>query len=300
MSKAIYSAIIFFASLSFLNSCTVPKALFVHTPDQVNAPGFKEKGEVKFDISLAPPIYIGPGACAGLNYSGSLAYAATNHLGIVASYNGGNTHLNNYTYSSYTNNYSGDTAGEQIFLHAHVFDIAAGYFNPISKRSKFEAYGGVGFGSIENISAYADPGGYSGKYYRLFLQADYGVGGRYFSFTCGAKLLYKKFDDFEVSPNAMIDSFPISQIRSKPFIFFQPFVEAQSGYKFIRFHVQAGIQMPLSQPSGAEVMSDIYSGGGYIYITSAVYIDFGITLQLAPRFFRNNSWTHQENANGFL
>ncbi len=261
-------------------SCTSPKALYVHIPDKVNSPGFMEAREVRLDAAVQPQSSNDNGSGSG--YALDAAFAPINHLGIIASYRNNSNFKRNDTYSAGWPLYS--SFPEKLVLNGSSADFGAGYFTRDGLKGKFEVYAGGGFGDIANSSNYPDPGRYSGRYTRCFVQAGYGLSCKYLAFMVGARVLYKKFNTFNVDSGAVIDAYQISQIRSRPFVLMQPYGEIQTGYKYVRLTLQLGVQigqMPDQSPGPANEYS---AGQSYRYATSPFYGSMGIAFQFAPRF----------------
>ena len=275
----IYLILLIIASLA---SCTAPKALYVHTPDKVNLPGFKEAHEYKADISMQP-IATSRGGIP-FTYSFDLAFSPVNHLGIIASYRGNNnldlTH-------SYGDAFSKGTIGDEKFhLGSSVTDIGIGWFDKEGERGIFECYAGYGLGSIaNNPDGYNDPGNYYGRYHRLFMQLHYGVSIPNAIVFLGFKTIYKKFDAFGIGSGARIDSSVISELKSNYLFLMQPFVEIQGGNRFVRLSLQLGCQIYLHQYNSCKIPANEYDlNQGYIYNSPLLYFSLGLTFHHAPRF----------------
>jgi len=276
MKKVFHPAAIIFtvSIILLLSSCTTPEALYVHVPDKVNSPGFKEKGDIKLDFSVQPQRKDTIGS--SVSYSCDFAYAPINHLGIIASWRSVNRLGINYEHLDYP-----ERQEERFMLNGSQYDLGIGYFNKINERHRFEIYAGYGRGYIENDAGnYSYPGNYHADYHRIFQQADYGIGTKHFLFMLGERLLFEKFENFEYSPNdSHIDSFPVNEILNKTFVFLQPYFEIQTGYKYARVNFQVGYQFQ----TGGPLAKDIYNNRYYYYPSSA-YISIGIMLNYAQRF----------------
>jgi hypothetical protein len=260
--------------------CTSPKALYVHIPDKVNSPGLMEAREVRLDAAVQPQSSNDNGSGSG--YALDAAFAPINHLGIIASYRNNNNFKRNDSYSAGWP--LSASFPEKSTLNGSSTDIGAGYFTRDGLRGKFEVYAGAGYGDIANSSTYPDPGRYSGRYTRCFVQAGYGLSCKYLAFMAGARVLYKKFNTFQVDSGALIDAYQINQIRSQPFVLMQPYGEIQTGYKYIRLTLQLGFQIGQTPDPYPGPDNEYSAGQRYRYTTSPFYGSMGIAFQFAPRF----------------
>ena len=274
--------ILVFIVVISLSSCVEPKALYVHLPDKVNCPGFKEAGEAKAEISVQPIENSTRGV--PVIYNCNLAYAPINHLGIIASYQGAyNLKLSN-DYGGL--GFFGNTATEKFQLSSSMVDLSIGYFTKDGNKGLLECYGGFGIGYIRNNAmGYDDPGDYYGNFYRIFLQLDYCYSYKNALLIAGFRTMDKKYTAFDIGSNAEIDSSAIKQIKSNNLLLLQPFIEFQTGNRFIRFSMQFGCQIYLQGFNSSAAAGDQYNlNSGYRFNPSLLYLGLGISFHSAPRF----------------
>ena len=139
MIKPVGIILVFIVVIS-LGSCMEPKALYVHLPDKVNCPGFKEAGEAKAEISIQPIENSTRGV--PVIYNCNLAYAPINHLGIIASYQG--THNLNLNKDYGNTGFFGNTSTEKFHLSSSLVDLGLGFFTKDGNKGLLECYGGLG------------------------------------------------------------------------------------------------------------------------------------------------------------
>ena len=212
--------------ISFLASCAP-----VYTPNVINTPLFTEKGESQINMSV------------GLNgYDPQLAFALTDHVGIMIN-------------GCYQNKQDDSSTVNSIEWHKHIFaEAAIGYYYPIEEKYRLEIFGGVGQGTVwshfENnfVSKNA-----KANYTRYFLQPNIGICTDYYevSFSPRLSLVDMQLYDEEMS------AFNTTGID----IFVEPAITAKFGYKFIKFFVQTGFVLSLSQNVGYNHKPFFFSAG---------------------------------------
>jgi len=204
--------IIFYIIVSSI--CVFSSCAPVYTPNVLNAPLFNEKGEFQANIS------------AGFNgYDPQLAFALTDHVGIMIN-------------GSYQDKDSSENSKKQ---HKHIFaEAGIGYYYPIAEKYRLEIFGGVGQGNVwahfENnfVSKNA-----KANYTRYFLQPNIGICNDIFegSFSPRLSLVDMQLYDEKMS------EFNTSGVD----FFIEPTITAKIGYKFIKFFVQTGFCIPLTE-----------------------------------------------------
>lgn len=216
----------------------------IYFPDRVNTPGFTHKGEAKATIGVrlqngddnnnhvVSPVFDG-------------AYAVSNHLGVMASYR---TMLNNYVPEDNDISYIvRDPYGGAY--NSHYFETGAGYFARMDKVGRFETYGGAGLGRISRRSDYTPINDFNSNYYKIFLQPAIHLipsKGKIVNIGMGVRFTMLKYYNFtSPGPNSqyyVIGSDPTSKynttVTDKPFALFEPFINAEVGYKFVKFNFQ--------------------------------------------------------------
>ena len=248
----------------------------IYIPDKVNSPGFQQGGEAKFDISVKPQKPDSSGS--GLSYSSDISYAPINHLGIIASYRS----VNNKAVIEPKFYYG---FGRFSKLNGQCIDIGAGYFNTLGTNGKYEAYGGYGNGTLIN-NGFVDTGingrtylNYKARYSRYFIQLAMGFKNEEIvSFMGGFRITLQQYYSF-VSDNPEVKYSLVPDqsmdMMKQSFVFFEPYIEVQAGWKYVKFNYQFGCA---SQVAGPDLKYDL----GLPYMT------FGIVLYYSPRFFKHN------------
>jgi len=264
MRQLIPSLAVASASL-FIASCA-PK---IYLPDRTNAPMLREAGEVKLTSSLkiqnntnAPRTVLSP--------SFDFAVSPVKGLGIIASYRSTNRYsdeedIYDYNYQD-SIRYSGSRA-----------EFGIGYYLPFGGRGLFDIYGGVGFGSInrENLRHYY--GSYDAKYFQAFLQPSIGFhAADIFEMCGGVKINLHKYTSFKTDTIAFRYEFtePRADLKDPTYLMLGPFMNLNVGYKYAKFNVQFGANFCASRPR--------------LRIESPFYLSMGVTLALAPRFWKEN------------
>ncbi len=269
--------ILYLLSITLLAACE-PRLYF---PDRVNAPGFKEAKEFKATISGKPQsgdTVSGKTPGAALSPAIDLAYSVTDHFAVIASYR---DELNNYIYEQKITGNQGlghhNTFGGQF--NGNYLEGGAGYFTPYDNHGRLEVFAGYGAGSMARTSLFTPQFDYSANYHRFFLQPALGYYNDIFSLMGGFKFIFQKYGSFQsgnsdlkyliTTPDGYVSG---TDVTSQLFVFVQPFVNMDIGYKYVRFDIQMGYS--------AETV------GGYISGSFPVYITLGATFNYAPRFFK--------------
>lgn len=252
------------ASGALLIASCSPK---IYLPDRTNAPMLREAGEVKLTSSLklqsntnAPRTALSP--------SFDFAASPIKNLGIIASYRK-------------TNRYSDDEDlfdidyQDSIKYTGSKGEFGLGYYLPFGGRGLFEVYGGVGFGSIkrDNLRGYA--GNYEAKYFQAFLQPSIGFfASDVFDMCGGFKINIHKYNNFKTDTASLRFEFtdPKVDIEKPTFVLVGPFMNLNVGYQYAKFNMQFGANFNVGRPE--------------LRIETPFYMSMGLTLAVAPRFWR--------------
>lgn len=246
-----------------ITSCA-PK---IYLPDRTNAPMLREAGEMKLTSSLK----VQNNANARHTvFSPSLDFAASpiQGLGIIASYRSTNRYSDEEDMYDY--NYQ-----DSIRYTGHRFEFGAGYYLPFGNRGLFDIYGGVGFGKLERSNLRNYFGNYDAKYFQIFLQPSIGFfAGEVFDMSGGVKLNFHRYSDFTADTASLRYDFtdPQTDIEDQTFLLLGPFMNLNVGYKYAKFNLQFGANFSATKP--------------YLRIESPFYLSMGVTLGLAPRFWK--------------
>jgi hypothetical protein len=185
-----------------------------------NVPMFKEKDELHLSGFMG-------GGDETTCYEAQAAYAATDHLGLMANFmtaKGGNVPSHNY--------------GKGTFLEG-----ALGYFKPAGKFGVFEIYGGVG-GSRQHHefynSYYGESHGYADiSYMRFFVQPSFGITTKLIDFGLSGRfcnMIYTRVDNLVHG-----DDYASSKLRDLqqmvPFNF-EPAATLRIGWKNLKAQAQ--------------------------------------------------------------
>jgi hypothetical protein len=201
----------------FCFACAVVAALCfsncapVYIPNTVNAPLFKEKGEL---------MEAGFGGTNG--YDVQLAYALTDHVAIMA----------NGSYQSK----EFDSLSVNDF-HKHYFgEIGAGYFTQLGERARFDCFGGYGFGQSETGYDFKfftqQTGAAKGLFDRYFIQADIGTSSNFDYVNMGVGIRGTFVNFYKFTRGTEVYDNPQSNI------FVEPAVFIRAGWKYIKFQFQ--------------------------------------------------------------
>lgn len=266
---------ILFGTLLLLSSCYPT----IHFPDRVNTPGFREKKEAKLVAAFkiqpsdsATNSSIAPAIDAG--------YAITDHIGVIASYR---SLVDKYLSESHQKNWRKNDTSFGGRYNANYVEGAVGYYSKFARVGQAEVYLGAGGGSI-NREGYITPQyNFDSKYYKIFVQPAMSItpgGGKVFRVGAGFRLTMLKYYDFNApSPDTkyiVTDSDPQSKYRlavDRPaYTYFEPFINLEVGYKFIKFNAQLGASGAISENSR--------------YIGQSPYLSFGLVFHYAPRYLK--------------
>jgi len=192
----------------------------LYVPNKINTPLLSQKNEASVDFSYGE---------SGVNLQSS--YAITNNIGVML----------NGAYLSQENNY--DEKNERSYLRKSKFaETAVGYFNNFSGNSVAEIYFGGGLGkasSIDNYMLIGEEKIYSeGNYYKLFLQTNIGIKGKFVEGGVALRTSYINFTKFHYE-NLDLKMYPESY-------FFEPSVFVRFGGPIFKFQSQLGFASKLS------------------------------------------------------
>ncbi|XZF12482.1 hypothetical protein ACTHGU_11875 [Chitinophagaceae bacterium MMS25-I14] len=264
--RKLYSVCIsVFCCLAFV-SCA-PR---VYLPDRVNAPMLREQGDVKLTSSFKVQ---GNGNTNKFVASPSFDFAASpiNGLGLMVSYR----HTNRY--ADEDNIFDSVTDPDSIHYSGNKLEMGAGYYMPFGGKGLFEIYAGGGFGSFnrDNIKKepYAD-GNFQSRYQTYFLQPALGFCHRdIIELSGGIRFAYLKYNHFRGDDSVIRYELtdPESDIEKNTFIFIDPYVNVNIGYRYAKFNIQMGSNICVSSPQ--------LRHGDFPF-----YASLGLTLEIAPRF----------------
>jgi len=178
-----------------------------YIPNMVNTPLLSNKGE--FNASAA----IGTS-----NFDPQLSYAASQHVGIVAN-------------GSFANRTSDSTDN----FHKHtIVELGAGYYTKIGENSRFEVYGGYGFGKVDGQFTFLGTKSINdARFNKIFVQPAIGATTDFFDGSLATR--------FSLINMNLTD--PNYTGKNKFSLFIEPVVTAKFGYKNVKLIWQFGISI---------------------------------------------------------
>lgn len=251
----------------------------IYFPEKVNAPAFAHKGEAKAIAGFK---------LQGLGYNSSnvlapqfdAAYALTNHFGILGSYR---SLANKWLDENGILANSASIIDFSGYYNSHYFEGGTGYFTTMGKVGRFEAYGGVGTGKMSRSGFYSHQYDFSSNYYKIFLQPALHIApnnGKVFIVGIGTRFTTVKYYNFNATdpdtryivmgynPSATYKT----GVNDKTLIMFEPFINMEAGYKFMKFNLQLSYEKGIS------------NGTGYLGMSPA--LTFGLVFHYAKEYFR--------------
>lgn len=249
--------------IALLSSCS--RRLYY--PERANVPTFMEANELKATASVklqTGRAFFAPEA--------DIAYAPANHIGIIASYRSMPDRMADL-YSRFNSTTSDSFNKTQVNLRGNRIEAGAGYFTRMGREGMLEVYGGYGNGSMTADQApyhYFDT-----RYHRFFVQADVGFKNKDISVTGGVQASMQQYYQFHA------DSIVYRQVSSNPaqfveltgrnFLFVQPYINAEAGYKYVFFNFQCGFSAQLGS-NKRDISGDAF-----------MYLSMGVTFRLDAR-----------------
>ena len=195
-------------SIFILDSCAP-----AYTPNVVNVPLLTNKNEVQASIH---------GGFSGAD--AQLAYALTNHLGIMS----------NWNYRNSTN----DTTDSYHFHN--FFEGGIGYYTSFSSQGRFEIYGGYGFGNVDvYYDMLATQAIVQAKFKRFFIQPNFGFSSSFLDMGFSPRLVY-----VIMKPSTL-------QYSTINRFFIEPTGTMRIGFKAFYFTSQIGFAIPLNLSESA-------------------------------------------------
>lgn len=250
----------------------------MYFPSRATAPGLREQFDTKLVLSLKAQSASTNGDTATHKHATStvspavdFAFSPVNHLGLTFSYNG----ITNRAIDEL-----GTSTNAGVF-NGHRFDGGAGYYTNFGRLGFFEGYVGAGGGYLQRKSYYSNYEDFTTHYTRFYLQPAAGIGNDLFMLTGGVRMAMQHFTDFN-SADSMLrytityrDNYPGTNVTAQTFIFFEPFINFEIGYKYIKLNLQTGFSSQIT--------------GGTIIGSFPVYFSGGLVFNFAPRFLKSGN-----------
>ena len=180
-----------------------------YIPNMVNSPMFTNAGE--FQATLAT---------GTSNLDGQVAFAVTDHIGIMA--NG---------------SYGNETSDSSDQYHKHAFiEGGGGYYDKFGEIGRYEIYGGYGFGRVEGyFENLFDENLTNAHYNRFFIQPGIGISTGIYDGSFSPR-----FSMVQMNPKGI--TFENDNYK----IFFEPVITSKVGFKYVKFVFQIGASLPVS------------------------------------------------------
>lgn len=217
----------------FFNSCAP-----VYIPNTINSPLFSNKGEFHANIGAGK---------AGID--AQVAYAVTDHIGVMVNSNFGNNGASTLTSDTLKNNYT-------------FFEGGVGYYAPISDIVRFECYGGFGIGNGKGnfrnseVDVWYIVKDVKANYSRIFLQPAIGLSTEVVDLSLASRL---SFVDMTIDDAHFINTNGYS-------LFLEPALTAKVGFKYVKFFGQIGVCMNARSPIHYEYQHTSFTLGTQITI----------------------------------
>lgn len=218
----------------------------------------------------------GNGSSASLGIDA--AFAPLNHLGLVASYRT----VNNRKIDEddpiflYPSQYGG-------LFNGNRWELGAGYFTTFDRRGRFEAYAGFGRGTLGRRGFSTPEKDFDTKYDRYFLQGAAGAGSDIYAFSGGLRFAAMRFNNF-TSPTTPTLRYEILEnhqdVEAETFAFVEPFINAEIGWKIIRFTMQMGTSL---QINGEKIVGN-----------TPFYVSLGAAFHFDPDYFKPGGLTRKK------
>ena len=204
-----------------------------YIPNMANTPLFSEKGDLQANLA---------GGVSGTDVQ--LAYAVTDHVGLMA----------NGSFSDRTSDTTND-------FHKHtLLEFAGGYYDRVGGHGRYEIFGGFGTGRIEGYwedSPLDDPVS-DARFLKLFIQPAVGLTSDFADASVGSRLLLVRTDYNEDDPDAEAKIHP----------FFEPFITARLGFKYVKVVSQLGLSVPIREDLPFDYQPLIFNVGLHFNINT--------------------------------
>lgn len=202
------------AIMVVLSSCSS----VYYGPNQHNTPLFQEKGEIRAAAALT----IGEDAPPALEMQG--AYAATEQIGVIA---------------NFYKTLEGSDRGT-------YFEGGAGYFTAFNLPFIFEAYGGLGYGSVINDNIERT------NFTKFFAQPGIGVSANFLEFCISTRFGFVtygtiQYDGKDYDPANPLFPYSLQQLHDNPTAFLiEPAATLRFGWKQFKLQAQVGLSKSLT------------------------------------------------------
>lgn len=216
-----------------------------------NVPLLQEKGEFSGQIGYAESSGIWSAKGAGIHG----AYAVSKNVGIISSF---------YSLGS-TNHEDLDWKGKGSY-----FELGTGVFGKIhTSKFRFEGYGGLGFGSINNTSLVRNSDFINVKYLKPFVQPSIAFSSKYFEMALTPRigfLSYTSQNDFFFAPTS--EQINPSQFFDKNHnkIVFEPGIMIRGGFPGAKLELQYNFSSLKEASTDFSVINNNYFSIGLRFV----------------------------------
>lgn len=265
-----------FLPVSLLISCRPT----MHFADRANSPGFTEKGEFKAVASIKPQTnaYV-PDSFGIYNITTGdfapefdVAYALTNHFALTAGYT---SVVNCYTTEGQADEGWGGLTDSSIGGNVNLqgIEIGGGYFGKGPKAFKYGVYCSVGSGTIKRTGVVLPNFNYKSQYFKYSIQPEFGLApnkSKVFSFTFGTRLTGIKY--YGLRSNDPLTKYALGyynpkyglDVTNQLYYYFEPYLNIEVGYEYVKFNLQSGATVALSEV-GADIGQTPYISAGILF-----------------------------------
>lgn len=201
MKNSFYLALI----LAILSSCS-PE----YIPNMVNSPMFSNAGEFQATVATGTS-----------NFDAQVAYAITDHIGIMA----------NGSYGNEKN----DTTD---YFQKHTFlEGGFGYYNKFGQNGRYEVYGGYGYGKVNGFfeTLFADDALTEAHYNRFFIQPGISLSTGIYDGGFSPRFVF-----LQMNPKGS------EFLTGKYNVLFEPVFTSKIGFKYVKFIFQIGASLPIN------------------------------------------------------
>ena len=188
-----------------------------YAPNTHNVPLFQEKGDAKISAGISA------GEDVERAFELQSAYAITDHVGIMA---------NLYRVKQDDN-------------RGTLFELGAGYFQPLEKHLVIEGYGGISYAQVINSnSAYTEYTDFT----RYFIQPALGYSRNAFEVALSTRFAVLNYHRIEDPDVVVVSSSPeLAHLMSNNVQFlFEPALTVRVGWKYVKLQGQFGFSKNLS------------------------------------------------------
>lgn len=128
-----------------------------------------------------------------------------------------------------------------------LFEVGAGYYNPLPSNLLFDVYGLVGFGSMKNQFPEKDEKISAGAF-RVGIQPGFGYKHQYFSVSLNPKIAYLNFSG--INGTLVYDG--VDQVQylkdNKNNFLLEPAITVRGGLEKVKLQIQYGYSFNLTNP----------------------------------------------------